>query len=627
MAISLFCKIFMRNALTLLVFFLAFSTTIHAQLPTEIDCGYRLEITAIDKKVKGKLLQQEGVHSHLTQVVWSNAKTGEILGNNSDLSYELPEAGTYTFKVSYQTVLPSVGLGCSSQLEQELVVLEPGCYQAFPGIGNTFCPSVFAPVCGCNGITYPNECEASAAGVFTWWAGECGTQPANCGTTDFSFQVLQGSPSIGYWVRFKNQAAGDFTHIQLDFGDSSQIFLASDWNSRVHHYPEGGIYRATLTAWNINQPGCVSSVTKTFVTDALSLATASLPASTDYVLPGDANGDGKANAYDLLYLSKGYGQSGSPRPEASSDWAPQYAPNWLLETQDGINYKHFDGNGDGAVNESDQQPLEMHYQPLGSYSPMPPAPNTPQIYVQFDQDTLYIDPNDPLSLQITANVLLGTPNQPVENLRGIACALKYPEFVAHDPSMHYDSSFLGNYSSVLHMGRDYHAQHQFDLAVSQKTNTGASGYGKLAEIAFRADYIIIIDIIDREASQILPFVIPVESIKALDASGQFLPISTPIEVDTLWIKVNTTTTSTSAAAAEKTIRLSPNPASHNTLLETGSLDVRQIRIHNSLGQVVLTQVPSGKDQTLLDLTTLEPGIYQLQLDTPFGILRKKLVKG
>ncbi len=618
----------MRQFLTLLVFALALaSNDLHAQAPSVIDCGYRLEITAIDKKVKGKLLQQEGTHSHLTQITWTNAKTGEVLGTDPDLSYQLPEAGTYTFKVTYQTILPSGGLGCQAEMQQELVVLEPGCFQEFPGIGNTLCPTVFAPVCGCNGVTYTNECEASAAGVFTWWAGECATPPANCGTTDFNYQVLYGSPSVGYWVRFKNQAAGDFTHIQLDFGDSSQIFLASDWNSRVHHYPKGGIYRATLTAWNVNQPGCVSSVTKTFVTDALSLATASLPATTDYVLPGDANGDGKANAYDLLYLSKGYGQSGSPRPEASSDWAPQYAPNWLLQTPDGINYKHFDGNGDGAVNDNDQQPLEMHYQPLSGTNLVPYQTNTPQIYVQFDQDTLYIDPTDPLSLQVSAQVYLGTPNQPIENLRGIACALKYPEFVAHDPTMHYDSSFLGSYNNVLHMGRDYHAQHQFDLAVSQKNSTGASGYGKLAEIAFRADYIIIIDIIDREAAHILPFIIPVESIKALDTAGQLLPISTPIILDTLWIKVKDNTSSTSAALkAEQTIRLSPNPTQHHTLLETGQLSVQQIRLLNHLGQTVHTQAPSGKDQTLLDLSTLQPGVYQLQLDTPMGTLRKKVVK-
>jgi hypothetical protein len=35
------------------------------------------------------------------------------------------------------------------------------------------CPDVYAPVCGCNGITYGNSCEAENAGVLVYTQGGC----------------------------------------------------------------------------------------------------------------------------------------------------------------------------------------------------------------------------------------------------------------------------------------------------------------------------------------------------------------------------------------------------------------------------------------------------------------------
>jgi hypothetical protein len=50
----------------------------------------------------------------------------------------------------------------------------PGCVNPMNHIGK-MCPMDFSPVCGCNGVTYSNSCEANIRGVMSYTNGACGS--------------------------------------------------------------------------------------------------------------------------------------------------------------------------------------------------------------------------------------------------------------------------------------------------------------------------------------------------------------------------------------------------------------------------------------------------------------------
>ena len=589
-------------------------------------CGFDMRVTAVGTQLSGKVFPVNSQNATTLQsVVWYSSKSSNILATTPDLSIPLPGFGSYLVCAQYNVTNPDGTITCAATKCQELTVAEPGCVNPVMVNTTTLCPgqsSLYSPVCGCNGVLYGNECEAISAGISSWWAGDCAAQGSTCNAR-VDVKILSGSLDNGYTAQFINKSTGNYSYTQFDFGDDSDI-RESSWDTLIHTYPAGGIYRTNLTTWKAG--GCLSSAIQLVVTDALNMCVSSLPEGTDYVRPGDANRDGKANVYDLLNLGVGHSTVGSPRPDAHTNWSYQFSPNWfesLLSSH--VNYKHLDCDGNGIVNEYDADVVTQNYAPIVP-TLISFVPNAPQVRIDFAQDTIVVNANNPAPLEIKGKVILGSPTLPALGVYGLAFSLNYPEYVGHNPSADYKSDFYGSPNHMLWLAKDNYDQRQLDLGVTRKNGLTASGYGLIAEVTFRADFIIVIDVIERGVNEAIPFTVPIRGIRAIDNMGNIKYISTPEQQDTVWIKL-VGTTGTNDVLAQR-ISLAPNPASDFVTLFFGDLKVESIETINVFGQVLSQVQPGGNERNArLNVAGLSPGVYTLRIRTQRGVLEKQLVVG
>jgi PKD repeat protein len=447
------------------------------------------------------------------------------------------------------------------------------------------CEGNYEPVCGCDEVTYANACQAQYVnGLLTWTDGPCPGTPLVC-EADFMFGYINSNTVVFY-----NNSLG-YNTTEWTFSDQDATIVSSTDESIVVTF--------TTTAPEVcltitNTDGCSNQICRTITIDHPD----ELCHQTDCVWPGDTNGDGKANVFDLKNIGLGFNAMGPmrpffPDPDNPNFWAPSMGHNWDLHVG-AVDYKHIDCDGNGWINVDDIDAININYTPDVDYPTLPPDPSGLPIYLEFEETEITLDDDSPAFIEITAHLYVGTSDNVAMDLHGFAFSLSYPLDLVQPNTVtvdYDDNSFFGQINDVLTVREDLapYGIGRYDLAFSRKGGDGANGYGKVATIQF----IVIGDIIGGREEPEVDFQVEYAQAELNDGIGDLMPYDTLNAGSVVTFIDNFTLSNTPTILEENGVELFPNPVRDQLRIQLGTAQFGQVRLFDAAGSVVRSAVLNG----------------------------------
>jgi len=404
----------------------------------------------------------------------------------------------------------------------------------------------------------------------------------------------------------------DFFFTYLDSTTIHFYNNSTDYDTCTWSYGEGELVRQTNNSITVRLPEgkghmCLTILDEEGCTDELCLdiypgGPGEVCTITDCVWPGDANGDWRANHFDVLYIGMGYGEQGPPRayfpiPEDSLAWRPSHAEDWG-NWVGVVNYKHIDCDGNGWINADDLEAVAKNYRPDQQYI-SEEAPEAPPIELVLDETVFFLDPeaiDD--SVVVTGQLFLGSPDNPVENIYGLALSVRY------------DTTFVRNGTAKLeYMGNSFFSEEdplldfsfnldnrfsvgRTDYALTRTKRLGRSGHGAIATFSL----VIEGDIIGgREFNDMN---VRMEKIKAVDSLGREIPLNLVNDELTVFV-VSDDITSTRAPQSETSFAIFPNPSDEHVYIRLMEPDWSLIEVFDIHGRRVLREPVRNQLQHIL----------------------------
>lgn len=346
------------------------------------------------------------------------------------------------------------------------------------------------------------------------------------------------------------------------------------------------------------------------------------------VWPGDTNGDWRANQYDLLNLGLGFGETGPARENFPIEgeptaWAPNTSADWAYWTSSLVNFKHLDCDGDGVVDASDVDAIVQNYRPDYDFAPLT-TPGAPPVFLKFSSEVVEWDYTTGGDIVLSAKLMVGTEEVPVENLHGIALDFSYPFELMEEGGISAetteDDPFLGLPEDLLAVKYDLFSLGlgRYDLAASRQSTIGVTGAGSI----FDLNFIVSGDIIDGLNEPISSFEIAIERVRMVNAEGDSITytLGAPAAVSI----INSKLADTSNKPLATKIKLFPNPVQSSFNLQTSGDLIGSIELYDSQGRR-LEQREVKTNQTTIDVRNLNRGLYWLKVQVDGDWTVKKVI--
>lgn len=448
------------------------------------------------------------------------------------------------------------------------------------------CPPVYAPVCGCDNVTYINACVASYTyGVNSWSPGACGSNSLNLSITTTPDTPCDTTPTCS---------------------GTANIFISGGFPPYVITWSDTAIIGTSPP--NI----CAGSYT-VVVTDFLGNSTASIVTigTAGCVWPGDANDNTVANNFDLLPIGLAYGDLGFARAQTNSSWLPFGSADWSNNNIPGLpNHKHFDSDGNGRIDSLDVDVILLNYgrsyfrsgiQSLAGISP-------------FGVDDISVYTGDTIS----SPIYLGNIFYPITDAYAVAFTINYnPDHIeAGSVNVDFNNSWLG--TDLLHVQKSFDRVGQIEVAISRKDKTPVDGYGPIGALNFTIKDDLIMGRLLVSDSIISP--VTISDVRLIDHNNTEIG-TTPL---TGSITILELLSIDPPKKENLDIQLFPNPTDGLLNIISKKARITSIQLFNATGQLIDQNSTPDQYENKISMEHLATGVYFLSIQTDQGVFNQKV---